>query len=373
MKKFLSLVLAAAMAMGMCACSQQNEGGTAPAQDTPAESSADAVEKYGSDTLKLYNWGEYIGEDVIQNFEQEFGVNVISEYFDSNEMMYTKLLAGDSYDVLVPSDYMIERLIKEDRLSELDMSLIPNMENVADSLKTREFDPDNKYSVPYFWGNVGLVYDKNVVPKEEIEEKGYEILRDTKYKGNIYIYDSERDAFMTAFKALGYSMNTENEDEINEAFEWLKSINDTMEPAYVTDEVIDAMANGTKAIAVVYSGDAAYILNENVDMGFCLPKEGTNLWSDAMVIPKNAENPKLAHEFINYILTYDASYDNSITVGYASSNKDVLADLSAQDGEFFGNEAYLPREDYEKDEIFHDNEVLKKKLSDLWIKVKAAN
>ena len=366
MKKLLSLVLAAAMALSMGACSSSGDSAASPA------ASGDAVEKYGSDTLKFYNWGEYIGEEVISNFEQEFGVKVISEYFDSNEMMYTKLLAGDSYDVLVPSDYMIERLMKEDRLQKLDKSLIPNLENLCDGVKNLDYDPDNSYSVPYFWGNVGLVYNKTVVDPAEIEEKGYEILRDTKYKGRIYIYDSERDAFMTAFKALGYSMNTENEDEINEAYEWLKSINDTMEPAYVTDEVIDSMANGNKDIAVVYSGDAAYILEENEDMGFCMPNEGTNLWSDAMVIPANAQNPKLAHEFINYILSYDPSYDNSVTVGYASSNKDVLADLSAEDGEFYGNEAYLPRENYEKDEIFHDNETLKKKLSELWIKVKAA-
>ena len=360
MKKFLPLLLAGIMALGFAGC-----GGQGGASGSTASG--------GSNVVKVYNWGEYIGEDVVQNFEKEYNAKVIYEYFDSNEMMYTKLLAGDSYDVLVPSDYMIERLIKEDRLQPIDLKKIPNFENVVDSLKGLDYDPDNTYSVPYFWGNVGLVYNKNNVSKEEIEAKGYEILRDEKYKGRIYIYDSERDAFMTAFKALGYSMNTENEDEINAAYEWLCDINSRMEPAYVTDEVIDSMANGNKDIAVVYSGDAAYILQENPDMGFCMPSEGTNLWSDAMVIPKNAENPELAHEFINYILTYEASEDNSVTVGYASSNKDVLADLSGEGGEFYGNEAYLPRDGYEKDEIFHDNEVLKKRLSELWIKVKAGS
>ncbi len=368
MKKILSLVLAAAMTLGMCGC---GENAGSPAQ--PADGGQSAVENYGSDTLKFFNWGEYIGEETISNFEKEYGVKVISDYFDSNEMMYTKLLAGEAYDVIVPSDYMIERLISEDMLQPIDKSLIPNMENLCDSLKNREYDPDSTYSVPYFWGSVGLVFNKNNVDRAEIEKKGYEILRDEKYKGKIYVYDSERDAFMVAFKALGYSMNTENEDEINEAFEWLKSVNDTMEPAYVTDEVIDAMVNENKDIAVVYSGDAAYILNENENMDFIMPNEGTNIWSDAMVIPKNAENPKLAHEFMNYILTHDASYDNSITVGYSSSNKEVLDELSGEDGEFYGNAAYIPREGYEKDEIFHDNEVLKKKLSELWIKVKAAS
>ena len=365
MKKFLPLLLAGIMALGFAGCGGQGGAASGGASGSTASG--------GSNVVKVYNWGEYIGEDVVQNFEKEYNAKVIYEYFDSNEMMYTKLLAGDSYDVLVPSDYMIERLIKEDRLQPIDLKKIPNFENVVDSLKGLDYDPDNTYSVPYFWGNVGLVYNKNNVSKEEIEAKGYEILRDEKYKGRIYIYDSERDAFMTAFKALGYSMNTENEDEINAAYEWLCDINSRMEPAYVTDEVIDSMANGNKDIAVVYSGDAAYILQENPDMGFCMPNEGTNLWSDAMVIPKNAENPELAHEFINYILTYEASEDNSVTVGYASSNKDVLADLSGEGGEFYGNEAYLPRDGYEKDEIFHDNEVLKKRLSELWIKVKAGS
>lgn len=363
MKKVISLFLAGMLTLGAVGCGGSGADGN----------NASASGKSGGNVLKVYNWGEYVGEDVISNFEKEYDAKVIYEYFDSNEMMYTKLLAGDSYDVIVPSDYMIERLIKEDRLQPLDLDKIPNIENLADGLKGLDYDPDNTYSVPYFWGSVGLVYNKNNVPKEEIEAEGYNILKNQKYKGSIYIYDSERDAFMTAFKALGYSMNTENEDEINEAFEWLSEINDTMEPAYVTDEVIDSMANGNKDIAVVYSGDAAYILQENEDMGFCMPNEGTNIWSDAMVIPKNAENPELANEFINYILEYEPSEDNSLTVGYASSNKDVLADLSSEGGEFYGNEAYLPRDGYEKDEIFHDNETLKKKLSELWLKVKAAN
>ncbi|MDO5387814.1 MAG: ABC transporter substrate-binding protein [Clostridia bacterium] len=357
MKKIIALAAASVFMLSGC-------GGS-------GQSTEDAVAKYGSDTLKFYNWGEYIGEDVIANFEKEYGVDVISEYFDSNEAMYTKLQAGDKYDILVPSDYMIERLIREDMLQPIDKSVIPNLENLADGVKNLDYDPDNTYSVPYFWGDVGLLYNKNNVSKEEIEAEGYNILKNEKYKGSIYIYDSERDAFMVALKALGYSMNTESDDEINAAYEWLKEVNSTMEPSYVTDEVIDSMANGNKDIAVVYSGDAAYILSQNEDMAFCIPNEGTNIWSDAMVIPKNAENPKLANEFINYILSYDASYSNSSTVGYASSNKEVLEEMSSEGGEYYENEAYMPRIGYEKDEIFKDNEVLRVKLSELWAKVKA--
>lgn len=335
-------------------------------------SKMDAVAKYGSDTLKLYNWGEYMGENLINDFQKEFGVKVITEYFDSNEMMYTKLQAGDSYDVLVPSDYMIQRMMKDGMLQKLDHSLLPNLSELAEGVQNLPYDPDNSYSVPYFWGSVGIVYNHNNVDPAVVEAQGYEILRNTDYKGRIYVYDSERDSFMMALKALGYSMNTENEAEIQEAYEWLLDMNNTMAPIYVTDEVIDGMINGSKDIAVVYSGDATTILEENEDMSFWMPNEGTNLWSDAMVIPANAENPLLAHEFINYVLTYEASMDNSEYVGYTSSNQEVLDELSGEEGLYAENEAYVPRAGYEKDEVFEDNPVLKKTLAELWIKVKAA-
>lgn len=332
-----------------------------------------AIDKYGSDVLKVFNVGEYIGENVIKNFEKQFGVKVIYDTYDSNEAMYTKIQTGESYDILVPSDYMIERLILEKKLTKLDKRLIPNMSNLYKGVKNLSFDANNDYSVPYLWGSVGLVYNHNNVPKKLVEKEGYNILKNTEYKGKIYMYDSERDSFMVAFKALGYSMNTEKESEIQDAYNWLGELDNTMDPAYVTDEVIDGMANGLKDIAVVYSGDATYVLSQNPDMSYCMPHQGTNLWCDSMVIPTNAPNPKLAHEFINYILTYEASMDNSKTIGYASSNKDVFDDLSKDDGLYANNEAYVPRVGYEKDEVFKHNEILIRRLSDLWIKVKAAN
>ncbi len=359
MKKFMAMFLASTLLLAGCG----NESGE------NAVTSADAVEKYGSDTLKLYNWGEYMGENLISDFEKQFGVKVNVEYFDSNEAMYTKLQSGEAYDVLVPSDYMIERLKAENMLQPLDHALLPNMSNLVKGIQSLPYDEGNQYSVPYFWGSVGIVYNHNNVDPDVVEEQGYEILRNTDYKGKIYIYDSERDSFMMALKALGYSMNTEDEKEIQQAYEWLLDMNNTMEPVYVTDEVIDGMITGTKDIAVVYSGDATNILAENPDMSFWMPEEGTNLWSDAMVIPANAPNAKLAHEFINYVLTDEASMGNSEYVGYASSNQAVLDELS--NGIFAENEAYLPRMDYEKDEVFVDNQTLKKKLAELWIKVKA--
>ena len=347
-------------------------GGTVGARLSQQHKSAAAVEKYGSNVLKLYLPGEYLGENVISDFEKQYGVRVIVENFDSNEMMYTKLMAGDRYDVIIPSDYMIERLMNEDFLQPLDKSMIPNMENMSDAVLGMSYDPDNTYSIPYFWGSVGLVYNHENVDPAVIESEGWEVLRNTDYAGHIYIYDSERDSFMMAFKALGYSMNTEDPNEINDAYEWLLQMNNTMSPVYVTDEVIDGMMNGYKDIAVVYSGDAAVVLDENEDMSFYMPSQGTNIWCDAMVIPQNAENPKLAHEFINYMLTYEAAFDNTETVGYTSPNAEVFEEMTTSEDLYADNAAYLPRSGYDKDEMFHDNQVLMRELSKLWIKVKAA-
>lgn len=347
-------------------------GGTVGARLSQQHKSAAAVEKYGSNVLKIYLPGEYLGENVISDFEKQYGVRVIVENFDSNEMMYTKLMAGDRYDVIIPSDYMIERLMNEDFLQPLDKSMIPNMENMSDAVLGMSYDPDNTYSIPYFWGSVGLVYNHENVDPAVIESEGWEVLRNTDYAGHIYIYDSERDSFMMAFKALGYSMNTEDPDEINAAYEWLLQMNNTMSPVYVTDEVIDGMMNGYKDIAVVYSGDAAVVLDENEDMSFYMPSQGTNIWCDAMVIPQNAENPKLAHEFINYMLTYEAAFDNTETVGYTSPNAEVFEEMTSSEDLYADNAAYLPRSGYDKDEMFHDNQTLMRELSKLWIKVKAA-
>ena len=347
-------------------------GGTVGARLSQQHKSAAAVEKYGSNVLKLYLPGEYLGENVISDFEKQYGVRVIVENFDSNEMMYTKLMAGDRYDVIIPSDYMIERLMNENFLQPLDKSMIPNMENMSDAVLGMSYDPDNTYSIPYFWGSVGLVYNHENVDPAVIESEGWEVLRNTDYAGHIYIYDSERDSFMMAFKALGYSMNTEDPNEINDAYEWLLQMNNTMSPVYVTDEVIDGMMNGYKDIAVVYSGDAAVVLDENEDMSFYMPSQGTNIWCDAMVIPQNAENPKLAHEFINYMLTYEAAFDNTETVGYTSPNAEVFEEMTTSEDLYADNAAYLPRSGYDKDEMFHDNQTLMRELSKLWIKVKAA-
>ncbi|NLH62711.1 MAG: ABC transporter substrate-binding protein [Erysipelotrichaceae bacterium] len=332
----------------------------------------DAKALYGCNVINVYNAGEYIGEDVLANFEKLYTAKVNYDTFESNEIMYTKLLGGSAYDIIVPSDYMIERMISEDMLQPLDKSAIPNLANLDPEVveMQKSYDPDLTYAAPYFHGSVGLVYNTQIVKKETIEKEGWDILHDTDYKGQVYMYDSQRDAFMVAFKALGFSMNTDDEGEIQQAYQWLIDMNKAVKPAYVTDEVIDSMANGDMAIALMYSGDAAYVISENSDMAYIEPNQGTNIWQDSMVIPKNAKCSGLANAFINYIESYDASYDNSSYVGYTSPNLQVYEDLSGEDGDYFENSAYTPREGYAKDETFHYNEKLVQKLSDLWNKVK---
>lgn len=323
-------------------------------------------------TLHIYNWGEYTGENIIADFEKETGATVIQENFDSNEQMYIKVANKEPYDLLVPSDYMIERLIREDLLQKLDHSKLTCMDKLADAVKGLPYDPDNEYSVPYFWGTVGIVYDKTKVDIKDLEEEGFGIFLDEKYKGDVYLYDSERDSFMMALKALGYSMNTTDEQEIQEAYEWLVQCVETMDTEIVTDEIIDNMAQGRKALGLIYSGDATYVMDENENMRYYMPKTGTNLWSDAMVIPKNAKNPELAHAFINYASDYAGAYDNSSYVGYTSANKEVMDDIYGEGGDYEGIDAYIPRIDNPKDEVFVYNEDTKKIMGDLWSRVKIA-
>lgn len=328
--------------------------------------------KYEGQTLYVYNWGEYTGENIIGQFEEETGCKVVMDLFDSNEQMYIRVANGESYDVLVPSDYMIERLIQEDLLQPLDQDKITSLDLLADGVKGLPYDSQNEYSVPYFWGTVGIVYDKTKVDVADLEKDGFDIFKNEKYKGDIYLYDSERDSFMMALKALGYSMNTKDENELKEAFEWLVECVQTMEPEIVTDEIIDNMAQSRKALGLVYSGDAAYIMSENENIGFYAPLEGTNLWSDAMVIPKNAKNVELAHEFINFVSQYEGAMDNSSYVGYTSPNQEVITELSKDGGDFHGINAYLPRTGYDKDEVFNYDENTRKMIAEYWSKVKVA-
>ena len=327
---------------------------------------------YAGQTLRIYMPGEYIGENVVPDFEEQTGASVIMENFDSNEQMYIKVANGESYDILIPSDYMIQRLMEEDYLQTIDVTELDYYEDLDEAVKGPAFDPNDEYSVSYFWGTVGIVYDTTKVSLEDLENEGFGIFLNEKYKGDIYLYDSERDSFMMALKDLGYSMNTESEEELQDAYEWLVQCVETMEPEIVTDEIIDNMAQGRKALGLCYSGDATYIMAENENMGFYLPESGTNLWYDSMVIPKNAKNVELAYEFIDFISSYDYAYDNSSYVGYTSPNKEVAETLYAEGGDYKGINAYVPRVGYENDEVFFYNEETRKIIANMWSKVKIA-
>ena len=320
--------------------------------------------------LKVYNAGEYMDLSLLEDFEKKYDCTIVYETFESNEMMYTKLSSGETYDVLIPSDYMIERLIKEEYLQALDWKEIPNKKNLLNDVMNQSYDPGNRYSCPYFWGTVGILYNKNVVSQEDLDKEGWNILCDEKYKGDLYMYDSERDSFMIALKALGYSMNTKNPDEIQQAYEWLIRQRDTMDPIYAGDDVIDNMISGNKAMAVVYSGDASYIISENPELGYYTPQQGTNTWYDAMVITKDCNEVDLAHEFINFMLDDENALSNTEEVGYTSTVKSAFEEM--KNGTYEGISSYIPQIDNPKNEIFgYQKPKIKQKFAELWTKVKA--
>ena len=319
--------------------------------------------------LRVYNSGEYIDTELIERFEKENDCQVVYETFDSNETMYTKLQSGSEYDILIPSDYMIERLIKEKYLQKVDWTKITNKSKIVPELLERSFDKGGQYSVPYYWGTVGILYNKNKVDKEDLKQ-GWEILRNKKYKGKLYMYDSERDSFMIALKAMGYSMNTHDKGELMEAYDWLIKQQETMNPVYVGDDVMDNMISGNKDMAVVYSGDGAYIISENDDMGFFVPEQGSNVWTDAMVITKHCENTDLAHKFMDFFLQEDVAIQNTEYIGYDSAAKSVYEYY--RDEEYEGNPGCAPDTSNPKNEEFrYQEKEIKEYCASLWTKVKS--
>jgi len=318
-------------------------------------------------TLKVYNAGEYIDEELISAFEEKYNCKVIYETFDSNESMYTKVMSGEKYDIIIPSDYMIERLSKEGFLQEIDKNRLENFDGIISTLLNQPFDPENKYSIPYFWGNVGILYDTTVIDEEDLQA-GWEVLRNPKYKGDIYMYNSERDSFMIALKALGFSMNTTNKSELDAAYDWLVEQKAKVAPVYVGDEVIDSMITGSKAMAIVYSGDAAYIMSENENLDFFVPEEGSNIWIDGMVITKDCANTDLAYKWIDFMLENETAAANTEMVGYSSPVEDVYTEIS--ETVYEGNSAYVPRQDNPNDEFFrYQDPEVKKYCAELWTKL----
>lgn len=316
-------------------------------------------------TLRVYNWGDYIDEDVLAQFEEQNpDIHVVYDTFDSNESMLAKMDGGVQYDVLIPSDYMIEKLIQEDRLAELDLSQIPNYANIDDSFKNLAYDPDNKYSVPYTWGTLGIMYNTTMVD-ETVDS--WNILWDEKYKGNIIMYDSSRDSMAVALRKLGYSVNTKNDAEIEAAAQALTSQKPLVK-AYMTDAIKQAMDGGSAALSVVYSGDAMLCMEENPDLAYVVPKEGSNMWFDSIVVTKDCQNMDAAYRFINFLCDPEVAAKNSEYIGYSTPNKEALA---LMDEEMKADPAYNPpAEVVEKCEVYLDLGDKTDLYNQLWEKVK---
>jgi spermidine/putrescine transport system substrate-binding protein len=301
MKKLLALVLSAALLLSLAAlvsgCGKKPE-------------------------VNVYNWGEYIDESIFADFEKETGIKVNYTTFTSNEAMYSVLKTGGSdYDVIIPSDYMISRLIGEEMLEKLDFDNIPNVSLIDDNFKNLDYDPTNEYSVAYMSGVVGLIYNTSVI-KDEIT--GWDALFDEKYAGQILMFDNSRDALAIALLKHGYSVNTTDETELNEAYELLAQQKPLVQ-AYVMDQIFDKLESGEAGIGPYYAGDYLTMVENNPDLRFVVPEEGTNRFVDAMCIPKGAANKANAETFINFMCRTDIAMRNVDFIWYTTANKEAAA------------------------------------------------
>ena len=322
----------------------------------------------GQVTIRVYNWGEYIDEDMIERFEKETGIRVEYTTFNDNESMYTKVknAGDDSYDVVVPSDYMIKKMIEEDMLAEINFDNVPNAQYTLPNLLNPAYDVENRYSVPYTWGTVGLIYNTSMV---EEEPTSWEILWDEQYAGNILMFNNSRDAFGITLKYLGYSLNTEDPEQLREAAELLKAQKPLVQ-AYVMDQMFDKMENNEAAIATYYSGDA--LLIDNDDIAIAIPKEGTNVFVDACCIPKGAKNKLGAEMFINFLNEPTICAQNTEYVGYGTANLAAYCLLSEElrDDPIL----YPPQEVLDNSEMYVNlSDEANLLLDQLWTEVKASN
>ena len=356
--KRIALLLCLLIAIGMlsgCGNSAKESAETsAPAQsaetaaaaeatDAPEEAATDAPEEEATDApeaakavaktgveLTVFNWYDYIDPDVIELFEQETGITVKYANFTTNEEMYTKLEAGaGTYDVIFPSEYMIERMIANDMLEELDLDSMPNIQNLLSNLQVPSYDPGNQHSVPYMWGTLGILYNTEMV-EEEITSWG--ALFDEKYAGNVIMMNSMRDTLGIALKYLGYSMNTRSEEELGAARDLLiQQKQDKIECGYLLDETKDKMVGGEAAIGIVYSGDAQYAIEKNENLRYVVPEEGSNIWVDGMCIPKGSKNKEAAQQFIDFMCRPDVAQMNFDYIYYCSPIQQVVDGLSEED------------------------------------------
>ena len=320
----------------------------------------------------VYNWGEYIDPDTISMFEEETGIKVIYDEFETNEIMFPKIEAGASkYDVDCPSDYMIKKMIENDLLAEINYDNVPNAKaNIGQQYwdMSKEFDPENKYSIPYCWGTVGILYNKTMV---DGPVDSWSILWDEKYADNILMQDSVRDAFMVALKLNGYSMNSVNPEELNAAKESLIAQKSLVQ-AYVIDQVRDKMIGNEAAIGVIYSGEAIFTQRENPDLEYVIPKEGTNVWIDSWVITKNAPNKENAEKFIDFMCRPDIALKNFEYITYSTPN-DAARELIEDEDIRNSKIAFPTLSDYSNLETFtylgEDADAL---YNELWKEVKSS-
>lgn len=347
MKKTLGILLCAAILICMFAgCSAGN-------------SSENGV-------VNVYNWGEYIDESLLSQFEEETGIELNYKTFETNEQMYSIFKQGGvSYDVIIPSDYMISRMIGEDMLEPLDFNNIPNFSLIDESLKNPEYDPGNLYSIPYTWGTVGIIYDPAVVG----EVTSWSALFDEENADQVLMFDNPRDAMAIALKFLGYSVNTTALNELNEAYELLLEQKPILQ-GYVMDQIYDKLEGGEAAIGPYYAGDYLVMLETNPDLKFCIPNEGSNIFVDAMCIPKGAKNKANAEAFIDFFCRTDNSLKNAESIGYTSPNIEVRARLDLD--EYSESVMYPSPEILEKLEAFVNlpQETLNY-YDEIWVKLKS--
>ncbi len=324
-------------------------------------------------TINVYNWGQYISDgtdgyiDVNKAFTEATGIEVNYMTFESNETMYTKLkTGGSSYDIIIPSDYMVGRLIAEDMLEEIDFSNIPNYKLIDEAYKNTAYDPDNKYSVPYTWGTVGVIYNKKFVDEADIGS--WDLLWNSKYAGKILMFDNPRDAFAISELLQGMSINTESEDELRSAAYKLIEQKPVVQ-SYVMDQIFDKMEREEAWIAPYYAGDYLLMADENPNLGFYFPKEGFNLFIDAICIPKGCQNKEAAEAYINFLCSAEISGQNLDYLGYStpiSSAKEYMDPLTAE-----SDIAYPSAETLEGGSAFMYLDTATNQLMDsLWLDVK---
>lgn len=361
----LGAVLFSAAYLGGCKAASGDAADTGSAKNSAGE-------------LYVYNWGEYIDPDVVDMFEEETGIHVVYDMFETNEEMFPVIQAGGVvYDAVCPSDYMVQKMAENGLLAEINWDNVPNIAQIGDAYmeKARQFDPENKYAVPYTWGTVGILYNKNMLDELGLAyPTSWADLWNPALKDEILMQDSVRDAFMVALKKDGHSLNSLEAGELDQAMADLIAQKPLVQ-AYVVDQVRDKMIGGEAAVGVIYSGELLYVQDETegteVDVDYVIPEEGTNLWIDAWVIPKNAKNKENAEKWLNFLCRPDIAKLNFEYITYATPNTGAYELL---DEELQENKALFPDEkQLENCEVFHFmGDEAEAQYNDRWKVVKAS-